>query len=526
MMAVTMENLRLLNPTQMDASSRSECLPGTRQGILKFVTNWLTTPSEQHNVLWLHGLAGYGKSTISTTVAEYFRDLGRLGAFIFFDRNNPAHGDPNAVVRTLAYRLASSDIHIKSAVCAVVENDRSIAEAPVHKQFTKLLLEPLQRIGVQCMNGPVIVVIDALDECGDPISRKSLLALLSKELAKLPPMFRFIITSRAESDITAAFSEQTNILEKELSISARSNENDIYSFLCNEMATIRQRHKVFKLPLDWPGDATIRDLATRSAGLFIWASMAVKFISRYKPQEQLDILLSANSYQKPEAALDGLYETALKASGQWDNEMFVADFRAVMSVVLAGRTLLSDELIDTLLSLDGQTSSTLMLDQLRCLLIWSPGQPVRVLHASFADYLTNPRRCGKNPWIIDLAAANATLAVACLQQMSLGLHFNICGLESSHFHNKDVSNLSDRISSAIPAHLLYACTFWAQHIQAAPHSGTILNKINDFAYNKLLYWLEVLSLIGKVSLASPALLRATKWIRVGHNFRDAFPTRD
>jgi len=92
------------------------------------------------------------------------------------------------------------------------------------------------------MNGPVIVVIDALDECGDPISRKSLLALLSKELVKLPPMFRFIITSRAESDIIAAFSNQTNILEKELSISARSNENDIYSFLCNEMTTIRQRH--------------------------------------------------------------------------------------------------------------------------------------------------------------------------------------------------------------------------------------------------------------------------------------------
>jgi len=90
MMAVTIENLKLLNPTQMDASSRSECLPGTRQDMLKFVTDWLTTPSEKQNVFWLHGLAGYSKSTISTTVAEYFRDLGRLGRFIFFDRNDPA----------------------------------------------------------------------------------------------------------------------------------------------------------------------------------------------------------------------------------------------------------------------------------------------------------------------------------------------------------------------------------------------------------------------------------------------------
>jgi hypothetical protein len=78
-------------------------------------------------------------------------------------------------------------------------------------------------------------------------------------------MFRFIITSRAESDITAAFSDQINIPEKELSISAHSNENDIYSFLCNETVTIRRRDKVFRLASDWPVDSTIRDLTVRSA---------------------------------------------------------------------------------------------------------------------------------------------------------------------------------------------------------------------------------------------------------------------
>jgi hypothetical protein len=527
MITVTIENLKLLNPTQMDASSRSECVPGTRQDILKFITDWLTTPSEKQNVLWLHGLAGYGKSTISTTIAEYFRDLGRLGAFIFFDRNDPAHSDPNVVIRTLAYRLASSDIHIKSAVCAAVENDKSIADAPVRKQFAKLLLEPLQSLSGQCVNGPMIVVIDALDECGNPMSRKSLLALLSKELVKLPHMFRFIITSRAESDITAAFSDQINILEKELSISAHSNENDIYSFLCKEMVTIRQRHKVFRLALDWPGDSTIRDLTVRSAGLFIWASMAVNFIAEgYDPRNRLKTLLSADSYQKPETALDILYETALDAAGKWDDETFVADFKAVMSVVLASQIPISDEMIDAILSVDERTPSAFLLLHMRYLLLWSPGQPVRLLHASFADYLTDPRRCGKKPWSIDLPTANHALAVACLQRMNVGLHFNICGLESSYLGNADVSDLPERISSAIPAYLMYACTFWAQHVQAAPQSGTILNKIHDFAYNKLLYWLEVLSLIGKVNLASPALLRATKWIRVGRNFCDAFPRQD
>jgi adenylylsulfate kinase-like enzyme len=59
----------------MDAFSRPECLPDTRQDILKFITDWLTTPSPNENILWLYAMAGFGKSTISTTVAEYFREL-------------------------------------------------------------------------------------------------------------------------------------------------------------------------------------------------------------------------------------------------------------------------------------------------------------------------------------------------------------------------------------------------------------------------------------------------------------------
>ena len=42
--------------------------------------------------------------------------------------------------------------------------------------------------------------------------RDTLLALLAQELAKLPASFRFLITSRAESDITDALSIQPNVV--------------------------------------------------------------------------------------------------------------------------------------------------------------------------------------------------------------------------------------------------------------------------------------------------------------------------
>ena len=55
------------------------------------------------------------------------------------------------------------------------------------------------------LHGPIVIVIDALDEYGDVDSRKDLLPLIVEQFSQLPPMFRFLITSRPEQDIVAAF---------------------------------------------------------------------------------------------------------------------------------------------------------------------------------------------------------------------------------------------------------------------------------------------------------------------------------
>src|ERR1700735_2669814 len=154
---VRIENLKQLNPVRMDASAREECLPGTREDILKFITGWLTAPSDDQNILWLYGLAGSGKSTISTTIAEYFRELGRLGAFLFFDRGNPTSSEPSAVIRTLSYKLAYFDPAIKTAISEQIERSFGITEAATHAQFVKLLKEQLASLSGLDHPGPIII---------------------------------------------------------------------------------------------------------------------------------------------------------------------------------------------------------------------------------------------------------------------------------------------------------------------------------------------------------------------------------
>ena len=137
---------------------------------------------------------------------------------MFFDRNDTVRSDPAAVICTLSYKLASFDSSIRAAVCTQIARYAGITEASMCAQLSKLLLEPLLSIDELSTHGPIIIILDALDECGDPDSRKDLLVLLAQELAKFPPEFQFLVTSRKESDIEAVFTCQPNIVERELDI--------------------------------------------------------------------------------------------------------------------------------------------------------------------------------------------------------------------------------------------------------------------------------------------------------------------
>jgi ABC-type lipoprotein export system ATPase subunit len=96
----------------MPEHNRKACLSNTRQDVIKVITSWIADESSDHkSVLWLYGLAGSGKSTLSTTIAWMMQDLHRLGAFFFFDRDIPER-NAATLIRTLAHQLAQFDAHI------------------------------------------------------------------------------------------------------------------------------------------------------------------------------------------------------------------------------------------------------------------------------------------------------------------------------------------------------------------------------------------------------------------------------
>jgi len=169
--------LMKLKSVDMDEFNRPTCLPKTRMDAIKSITKWVADESiDGKQVLWLYGMAGSGKSTLSTTVVEMMRSLQRLGAFFFFDRDIPERSAAT-VVRTLAYQLASFDAQIGAEVSRVVESNPNIAGMSLDFQFANLLSAKALS-SVRWSGGPIVLVIDALDECGSEKDRRILLHAL------------------------------------------------------------------------------------------------------------------------------------------------------------------------------------------------------------------------------------------------------------------------------------------------------------------------------------------------------------
>jgi hypothetical protein len=485
----------------MDTSNLSECLTGTRTGLIHSIEAWALDPLIEQRAFWLYGPAGSGKSTISTTIANRFDELGCLGAFLFFERDVKERNQPSSVIKTLVYQLGLFDARIGRAVATAIETTPRITQSPLHRQFTRLLLGPLSSLPI--IEKPIVIILDALDECGCAETRAALLALLATSSIHFPPFIRMIITSRAEFDIRKALGVQPHIIDRELDIAGDCNASDILTFIRNRMKEIRLKNDDLSLDYNWPGDAALVGLTERTAGLFIWASTACRFIDGHDPQKRLDVLLNRSVDSNADSALDHLYTTALKSVGMWDDSDFRADFCSIMGTILVAKNPLTESAIDALLSLDRPCRRT--ISRLGCILHWNNNMPIRLLHPSFADFLANHLRCKHEIWYLDPPLHNQHLAVHCLNHLKSVLKRNICNLTLSQAP----------VVATLPEATSYASEYWTEHVCAtSAKAEQIVELLEQFLFKRLMHWLEAMSILKK-SRTTVSLVRfLLNWLRV------------
>ena len=305
--------LSKLKPMGMNEYKRDACLPQTRLDVVEFILERIADGSNDgQRVLWLYGLAGSGKSTISTTIARMMHELRCLDTFFFFDHSIPER-NAATLITTMAYQLANFNTRIGAKLSQIVEDNSNITEMPFDIQFANLLsVNALQ--SVEWSGGLIVLVIDALDECGSETERKKLLQALTKGFRDLPPFIRVILTSRQESDIQHALMSHPAVYPYHLSIDSAASRDDISKFLWHCLNEIRTTNEYAHLGSNWPGDDKINALAKRAAGLFVWASTACLYIDSRTPDRCLHEVITQHSVDAPPqlfASLDELYKVVL-----------------------------------------------------------------------------------------------------------------------------------------------------------------------------------------------------------------------
>ena len=492
------------------------CLLGTRTAFLDFIINWVNSP-DSARVLVLFGLAGMGKSAIAHEIARRFDEMHRLTSSYIFIRKEQSKSEAYHLFTNLARNLADRYPLFKAALGKIVKDDTTLRldTRDYSTLFRRLIREPLQNLLIV---DPILVVIDALDESGDAIGAHGLHRFLADNLSSLPANFRVLITSRPEHGIESAFLAAKSVAIKYMSdpeLATRS-QPDILSYLQKRLEERLSSHD-----LEQYGEA----LAKRAEGLFQWASVACGYIlepklARSRIGRVKQLLSSAASGQDP---LTELYKGVLEE--YFSDKDAQGLFRSVLGQILAAFEPLSIHSLTTLRrhtstdSDDDDTDSVVeVLRYLGSLLsnVTSSNHtlPIIPLHTSLHDFMTSEEK--SSIFYVDLQVAHHQLAHSCLGLMLHSLRFNICDLETSYLANKDVKDLELHIAQHLPPPLSYACCLWDDHLEHLDIETGLFDKLQTFFGKKFLFWLEALSLMNGVGLASPALSCLSRWLTTGH----------
>ena len=488
---------------------RKTCMDGTRSEILQAIETEVKNAGG-HNVIWIRGSPGVGKSALAASISTRLQDQGRHVISFRFDRTQSATITTDSLWRIVACDLARFYPSFRQHL---VKHNKEHNSSDIDRLFKNLIETPLSILGdVPCEELPVIV-IDALDECGglrhDSSAKDDYEGLLRtlKRWVQVDCLkkFKLVITSRPEDAITKMFpssvSTHVNIPSGSEVKPEDSASDDIRAFLKSRFDTIG-------MELTWTAKA-LDYLVPRATGIFIWATTAAEFL-QVNPQERFSMLQSKGD-GKSLKGLYSLYSSVVKTSfGRDLEEEEIKAVTSVMGAMIFAKEPLNDE---ALIVLPGVKSYD-MLQFIRSGLVSviDKGPILHFHHRSFEDFVLSSSFSQDLP---DLAAVQdrdrheRQLAVLCLNTMaSSALHFNICGLKTSDIRNMDIPAAE---KSAISPLLSYSCRFWADHIVCTPCEQTLMEVVQFVMYDKLLFWMEVMSILGRAHEAVTILKRTLEW---------------
>jgi len=526
------------------------CMEGTRVRILRDIDAWikdLTGPQ----IFWLAGMAGTGKSAIAYTICvRAHNDPGIiLGGSFFCSRSTgvAAQRDVRCVIPTLAQLMARQSDMFSRALDAELTVDPDVLHQQVDVQVEKLLYKPL--LALKDSKIPIVFVIDALDECSGQLSGSGALddaethrivsdmlealVAFSRSTVRLP--VKFLVTSRPETHIRDTHVSDV-VFSKILrlhTVDKQQIDADIRLYISDRLFSTSTLCALFT-------ENDVNTLVAVSDGLFIVAATALKYTlgdgidlatARFKSLlASTGDKLSIGATERLDQMYAIIVENAAKASDVHTDKL--KNLLRIIAALLSARMTLSVTALADLLKIP---SGQLRASMTRLHAVFHVPEDdndtsLRPIHASFGDYLLGR---ASSHLRIPASLGHEALAFGSLHVMDTSLHFNVSQSRSSFEGNVVPKPTSIRLS------LEYACLQWIYHIAGFLETATsdssisrifrsqirswfnrvprqqseLDDKINKIFRPRLLFWLEIMSILGQVHRAAAMLMFAATTVR-------------
>jgi hypothetical protein len=412
---MTLLSQNIIRGTAHDSSARNpppRCHPHTRVNLIARITSWFDSQGQQELLLWITGAAGVGKSAVVQTFAEYLFNSKSLGASVFFSRPNK-RDNPHGVFITIAYQLATRIEAYRNFIVERLSLDPELLNGDIKAQFTVFIIEPFVQQKIEVCGKRWGILLDGLDELEGEDSQCEIIQLISTfahEHCDAPLIW--IIASRPEPHISNTFEDdevRRTCWSEYIPIDSTEACDDVERFLRSSFKTTQKKFRK-SVPGDWPSNAAFLKLTAAASGLFIYAEVVMQFIrdSYYSdPVSRLEFLLSvidcsiaAPTNDNPFVYLDALYNEILSSipSEQWSTTRqllgFVIHWQHISYQIperfktLRAMSILFGFTRHVIFVCLSKCHSTLRIPDWK----FAHKENLVFLHASFADYLTDPRR--------------------------------------------------------------------------------------------------------------------------------------
>ncbi|KAJ3250144.1 hypothetical protein HDU77_006938 [Chytriomyces hyalinus] len=510
----------------------------TRSWLINNIAKWVKqSDAEDDTVLWLLGGSGAGKSTAAAALIKHLPQKAGNTHVAWALLSPNLYADTGDIINSLVYRLAESwsdfakeltDLERKQKPLGFQKTVSSTIPQRLRTLISDPILMALSKVPLSTAPS-ILFIIDGLEHFENESALNEFILTLKCELQILPPNVKFLFLSEPTDSINQAMSG-LNPTHIELEGAYQLKDlKKVHQRLITQSLIANCKYEPEDL------DEAVRALTLQCNNSFLYSRFAfepirisgIKFKSPHFIHQAIQIfphnvnalLLGLLTYLYDEETAD------IDDPQKLDEELSL--FRKVFATLMFMKARVSVKCLSGFIEQPEQQVRTLLARNcalLDIVLMDVNGvntAHVQLAHACVAEFIAS-EQCADARFRIMRRAAHAEFALRLLKHATLGLRANPLKLEDpSTWLNEEIPDLEKSLSERVPEHVLYVVKYLGIHFESlAPAlqgdgGGQVGRKtvkavqtlVGVFVSDKLLEWMETLSLLGLLEEVGQKTLR-------------------